>query len=76
MDATAIIVACIGVVGIAVAGYFSWQAAKQSRTKNGSSQGELVELIADVVKDTKAEVQLIKLWVIEHTRAHEERNGR
>lgn len=72
MDFTAIIVAVIGVIGIGVAGYFSWKAARQSRTTNGSSQGELVELIADVVRETKSEVQLIKLWVIEHSRAHEE----
>ena len=76
MDVTAVIVACIGVVGIAVGGYFSWKAARQSSTTNGRRQGELVEMIANVVNDTKDEIALMKLWIIEHSRTHEEQTRR
>ena len=35
-----------------------------------------VPMIANVVNDTKDEIALMKLWIIEHSRTHEEQTRR
>ena len=69
----------------AVGGYFSYKAARRTKTSNGATSGELIELIAESVNDlsdqlgdareemaaNRDDVALLKLWTIEHLRSHE-----
>ena len=65
-DANAI-AAALGAVGLCVTGYFSYKAAKRVKTGNGHTAGETLDSLRD-------DIALIKLWLIEHIRDHEEQH--
>lgn len=64
LDATAIAVAVIGVIGVCIAAWFSYKAAKAVKTTNGHTSGELLEFLAE-------EVSLLRVWIVEHMRDNE-----
>jgi hypothetical protein len=59
-------VAVIAAIASVLAARWSRQGQQQSKTKNGHSAGEILD-------DLRDDVALIKVWMLEHLREHEDK---
>lgn len=70
LDVTAIVVASIATVGVAISGYFSYKAKKQTNTTNGHTAGQLIEALTTDVKEVRDGLTKIENWFVDHLANH------